>query len=428
MNPIGKTIRRIFNFRDGASGGDAEQKASAVSKLLGQGRETAWIGLAAPSWTGRSYEQLVREGYRKNVIANRSVRMVAESAAAVPMVLYRGGERITRHPLLDLLGRPNPLQSGNELIEALFSFLQIAGNAYLEIVDDARGVPGELYMLRPDRMKIVPGSSGWPIRFEYKVGGRTHAFPVDAKSGQSPIVHFRTFHPLDDFYGLSLLEACAFGIDIHNSAQCWNKSLLDNAARPSGALIFEPGEGRPGTLSEEQFTRLKAELEEQHQGASNAGRPFLLEGGLKWQQIAFSPSDMEFIQSKHVSAREIALAFGVPPMLLGIPGDNTYSNYQEANRALWRLTLLPLLQKTVATLNAFLTARFGDDLRLDFDRDAIPALQFEREALWKRVGGAAFLTTNEKRQALGFDPVAGGDALPGILAEQAMEQAKERAE
>ncbi len=229
MNPIGKTIRRFFNFRDGP-----EQKASAVSKLLGQGRETAWIGLAAPSWTGRSYEQLVREGYRKNVIANRSVRMVAESAAAVPLVLYRGGERISRHPLLDLLGAPNPLQSGNELIEALFSFLQIAGNAYLEIVDDASGVPGELYMLRPDRMKIVPGSSGWPIRFEYKVGGRTHAFPVDAKSGQSPIVHFRTFHPLDDFYGLSLLEACAFGIEqaipitatITRVERCTNQTAL----------------------------------------------------------------------------------------------------------------------------------------------------------------------------------------------------------
>ena len=230
MNPIGKTIRHFLNFRGGASVGNTEQKASAVGKLLGQGRETAWIGLAAPNWTGRSYEQLVREGYRKNVIANRSVRIVAEAAAAVPLILYRGGERITRHPLLDLLGGPNPLQCGNELIEALFSYLQIAGNAYLEIVDDARGIPGELYILRPDRMKIVPGSSGWPIRFEYKVSGRTHAFPVDAKSGQSPIVHFRTFHPLDDFYGLTLLEACAFGIDIHNSAQSWNKSLLDNPA------------------------------------------------------------------------------------------------------------------------------------------------------------------------------------------------------
>lgn len=423
MNPIGKTMKRFFRFGDGPAADPGavrpEQKTSAVGKLLGSGRETAWIGLPAPNWTGRSYEQLVREGYRKNVIANRSVRIVAESASAVPLVLYRGGERITRHPLLDLLSGPNPLQSGNELTEALFSFLQIAGNAYLEIVDDARGDPAELYILRPDRMKIVPGPSGWPARFEYKVAGRTHAFPVDARSGQSPIVHFRTFHPLDDFYGLTLLEACAFGIDIHNSAQSWNKSLLDNAARPSGALVFEPGEGRPGTLSEEQFTRLKEELEEQHQGAANAGRPFLLEGGLKWQQIAFSPSDMEFIQSKHVSAREIALAFGVPPMLLGIPGDNTYSNYQEANRALWRLTLLPLLQKTVATLNAFLTSRFGDDLRLDFDRDAVPALQFEREALWKRVGGAAFLTTNEKRQALGFEPIPGGDTLPGAVPEQA---------
>ncbi|MCH8322587.1 MAG: phage portal protein, partial [Proteobacteria bacterium] len=212
---------------------------------------------------------------------------------------------------------------------------------------------------------------------------------------KSPIMHLRTFHPEDDYYGLSPLEAAAFAIDIHNSSQNWNKALLDNSARPSGALVFEPSEGAPGHLSDEQFKRLKEELEENYQGAVNAGRPFLLEGGLKWQQIALSPQDMEFVQSKNISSREIALAFGVPPMILGIPGDNTYANYAEANRAIWRLTLLPLLEKICAGLNHWLVPRFGPDLRLDFDRDAIPALTFERDMLWNRVGMAPFLTSFE---------------------------------
>jgi len=96
------------------------------------------------------------------------------------------------------------------------------------------------------------------------------------------------------------------------------------------------------SLTQEQFDRLQFELESYHQGARNAGRPMLLEGGLDWKPMGFSPSDMEFQKTKEAAARDIAIAFGVPPMLLGIPGDATYANYQEANRAFFRLTRLNL--------------------------------------------------------------------------------------
>lgn len=407
-----QSLSTLYSRFKGAVGlPTTEVKTSAAARLKTQ-TETAWVGLGNPQWTTRSYEKLTTEGYRKNVVANRSVKILAESAASIPLTLYRGDEQLRSHPLLDLLARPNPMQSGAELLESLYSFLQIAGNSYLEGVTTTLGQVGELYVLRPDRMTVVPGPKGLPLRYDYKVGGNSHSFAVDQVNGKSPIMHMKVFHPQDDWYGLSPLEAAAYGIDIHNAAACWNKALFDNAARPSGALVFEPAEGEPGTLSDEQFTRLKGELEDQYQGTKNAGRPFLLEGGLKWQQIAFSPVDMEFISAKHVSAREIALAFGVPPMILGIPGDNTYANYAEANRALWRLTLLPLMEKTVAALNAWLVPQFGDDLRLTFDRDAITALTFERDALWTRLQTASFLTPNEKRAQLGFAPVDGGDELP----------------
>lgn len=394
------------------SGGDRyrlSKKASAVGGL--SAGQSAFLSIASPRWTGRSYEALVREGYKKNVVVNRCVRIVSESAASVPLMVYRGDKQIEKHPILDILARPNPLQSGKELLAGFYAFLEIAGNSYMEMVTAADGTPGELYVLRPERMRVVPGPDGWPARYEYKVGGKTHMFPVDAKSGASPVLHLRTFNPDDDHYGLSPLEPGAYGVDIHNAAANWNKALLDNAARPSGALMFEPSDGSPANLSDEQFRRLKEELEDSYQGAINAGRPFLLEGGLKWQQLSLTPHDMEFMQSKNVSAREIALAFGVPPMILGIPGDNTYANYQEANRVLWRLTLLPMLEKICAGLNNWLTPRFGPDLRIEYDKDAIPALTFEREAEWNRVGNAQFLTINEKRKALGFDPIEGGDKL-----------------
>ena len=146
----------------------------------------------------------------------------------------------------------------------------------------------------------------------------------------------------------SPIEAAAAAIDIHNTAARWNKALLDNSARPSGALVYT---ARDGNLTPEQYERLKAELEQGFQGAANAGRPLLLEGGLDWKSMSLTPKDMDFIEAKHVAAREIALALGVPPMLLGIPGDNTYSNYAEANRTFWRQTVLPLVNRTAKALS-----------------------------------------------------------------------------
>ncbi|MCF6195714.1 MAG: phage portal protein [Emcibacter sp.] len=386
-----------------------DKKQSAVARLLG-GTETLMLGLNEPRWSGRDYGSLADEGYRKNVITHRAVRIIAESAASVPLRLFRGDQKVTSHPLLDLLARPNPVQGRTAFFETAYAYLNIAGNSYLELVMGGDGLPAELYSLRPDRMKIIPGASGWPKAFSYGVAGREHLFPVDPVTGKSPVLHLKTFHPRDDHYGMSPLEAAAYSIDVHNGASAWNKALLDNSARPSGALVFEPKDGN-GALSREQFDRLKEEMEENFQGTGNARRPLLLEGGLKWQQMALSPADMDFINAKHVSAREIALAFGVPPMMMSIPGDNTYSNYKEANRALWRMTLLPMMDKMMSSLNHWLTPHFGDDLRLDYDFDIVPALGSDRQALWQRIGQADFLTINEKRAAVGLGAINGGDIL-----------------
>ena len=193
--------------------------------------------------------------------------------------------------------------------------------------------------------------------------------------------------------------------DVHNAASAWNKALLDNAARPSGALVYSAA---GGNLSEEQFERLKQELDENYRGAKNAGRPLLLEGGLDWKSLSLSPKDMDFIEAKHSSARDIALAFGVPPMLLGIPGDNTYSNYAEANRALYRQTVLPMAARLCEAIASWLAPAFGQEsgqvLALVPDLDQVSALAAERESLWARVNTAGFLSDDEKRAAVGYAP------------------------
>ena len=359
----------------------------------------AWHALGRPVWSARDPAVFAREGYAKNAIAYRCVRMIAEAAASAPLKVGPA-----EHPLARLLARPNPEQTGIELLEAFYGHLQVAGNTFLEAASIEDSSPTELYVLRPDRMSVIPGPDGWPIGWEHRAGDIVRRFERDPVTSEAPILHLKLFHPADDWYGLSPMEAAAFSIDIHNAGGAWNKALIDNAARPSGALVFT-GAGGADRLSEEQFQRLKQELEDMHVGAANAGRPMLLEGGLEWRPMSLSPSDMDFIEARYAAARDIALAFGVPPMLLGIPGDNTYSNYREANLAFWRQTALPLAIKGARGIEAWLGDRWPEAGRaaVRIDLDTVSALAVEREALWARIGGAEFLSEDEKRRMAGVE-------------------------
>jgi HK97 family phage portal protein len=361
------------------------------------------------SWGPRDYASLAREGVMQNAVAYRCVRMIAEAAASVPWLLYEGASEIESHPLLALLARPNAGEDGRALFERWYAFLQCAGNSYLEALLVGREVR-ELHVLRPDRMRAVAGQDGRVVAYTYTVDGRSSTIAPGRETGFMPVLHAALFHPLDDLYGFSPIEAASRAIDVHNAGGDWTKALLDNAARPSGALIYKGPDGAPG-LTDDQFQRLKRELEDAYQGAGNAGRPMVLEGGLDWKQMSYTPADLDFAKSRDAAAREIALAFGVPPMLLGIPGDNTFSNYREANLSFWRQTVLPLAGRTAAQLARWLAPRFGENLRLACDADAVDALAVDRESTWDKLNAAAFLTLNEKRQAAGYSPVEGGDII-----------------
>lgn len=387
-----------------------ERKDSAVGPMIALKR----VGRAI--WTPRNYRGFAREGYIQNVIAYRAIRMIAENVAAVldDAIIYENGEEMADHPLKAVLARPNPWQSGTELIDALVSYFKLHGDGFLEAVM-LDGELRELYALRPDRMKPIAGRRGYPQAWQYSVDGNTkHLFDMDLMPGeQLPIMHLREFHPLDDWMGLPPVEPAAFSIDVFNSAGNYNKALLDNSASPSGALVYErAGEDDDGTLTDDQFTRLKKELEDRYSGPKNAGRPMLLEGGLKWQAMGMSPKELEFVTGKREAAREIALAFGVPPMLLGIPGDNTYSNYQEARLALYEDTVLPLASKICTAITNWMEPSY-EGASVDYDEDRIPALVTRREKTWDRVASADFITTDEKREATGYGPYEPDASKPG---------------
>lgn len=387
----------VFDFLRRADKAVPEQKASATGPVI------AYSGSGRVAWSPRDTISLTKTGFLGNPIGFRAVKLIAEAAAALPLVLQDCDRRYEMHPVLDLVRRPNQVQGRAELFEAVYGQLLLSGNAYLEAVPGGGALPAELHVLRSDRMALVPGADGWPVAYDYTVGNRKHRF--DMAQGVAPICHIRSFHPQDDHYGFSPMQAAAVAVDVHIAASRWSKALLDNAARPSGAIVYKGSDGQ-SQLSGDQYDRLISEMEAHHQGARNAGRPMLLEGGLDWKPMGFSPSDMEFQKTKEAAAREIAIAFGVPPMLMGIPGDATYANYQEANRAFFRLTVLPLVGKVAASVSHWLSTFTGEEVELKADLDQVPALAAERDQQWARVGAADFLSVTEKRVLLGLPRIA----------------------
>jgi len=352
----------------------------------------ALTGPGGPNWGGRDGGALTRDGYLRNAVAYRCVRMVAEAAASVPLV--------TAHEAAAaLIRRPMPDMPGAAFLEGVYTQLQLAGNAYVEAVR----LPGEtagvaaLYPLQPASVRPVRDGRGWTEAFAVRER-RGERMIRREESGWSPVLHLKLFHPQDDLLGLPALAPARRALDLHNASADWAKALIDNSAKPSGALIYS-GHGR---MPPDQFERLKADLDALYSGAANAGRPLLLEGGLDWRAMSLSPADMDFLEARNSAAREIALALGVPPQLLGIPGDNTYANYREANLAFWRMTVLPLAEKMAASLSVWLDEPMGGDVDVRCDLDRVPALSAERESLWARLEGASFATLDEKRKLAGL--------------------------
>jgi len=376
-----------------------EQKASMTSPLL------VTAGSHQPLWTPRQYDSLAEEGYQKNMVVYRCVSLIARSVGSVHWRVYKDGKRMVEHPLLTLLQNPNPQQGLARFMEGLTAYLLLAGNVYIEAVAPSNE-PLELYLLRPDRVMVVPGVSGTPVSFQYTLNGRSVCIPVDPLNGGSRVLHIKTFNPLNDWYGMSPIEAAAHSIDQHNAVSSHNLFLLQNGGRPSGALRYS---GAP--LSEEQRQRLRQELRDAVEGARNSGRIIIMEGDFEWKEMGLSPKDLDFIQGKYLSAREIAQVFGVPPMLVGVPGESTFSNYKEARLHLWEDTILPHLEIIKSEFSNWLVPLFGTGLTLDYDTDSIPALAPKREALWGKIEKASFLTINEKRALVGYSPISNGDRL-----------------
>lgn len=368
--------------------------------------------------TPANYENFAEKGYNKNQLVYVCIHKIATSCAGIEWDLYKKKKgskdktEIEESPLIDLLDRPNPMQARAAFIESVIAYYLLAGNSYIEQVKgNLAAPPVELWSDRPDRMKIIGGINGYPRAYQYTSSGKNKLWEVDFVNMKSDILHLKTFHPTNDWYGLSPLQVAMMQVDQSNAGNKWNLSMLQNSATPSGVLQMEQTAANPrGNLTDEQFARLKKEMEENYQGSRNTGRPMLLEGGLKWQQMSISPKDMDFIKGAEVTEHAIAKIFGVPGEIIGL-GKTIYNNYEEARCAFYEETILPLMDYLQGELNRWLVPQYGEGMCLEYDKDDIEALQYKRQIKMTMLKDANFLTQNEKREAAGYEESEGWDVF-----------------
>ena len=361
-------------------------------------------------WTGHEYRQLATEGFENNPVVYACATKIAKAMGGIDLHLYRKtvGElrKVDKHPLLDLIYSPNPAWSGRQFIEKMATHLLIGGNSFVWADNGATRQPNQLWLFPPDRVNIHnPLNKLLPESYRYQNDGSEQIFPINRITGQCAVLHLKTVNPLNEWYGLSPMAAASYAIDIFNEGQKWNKSLLQNEGRPSGALQMREGkDGSVPFLSDEQFSRLKDDLAATHTGSENAGRPLLLEGGLEWKQIGLNSRDMDHRETMLTNARFIAGVYGVPPMLVNIPGESTYSNFEQAMMSFYADTVLPLLGSLLEDINRWLPRMFGDEkLFLWYDEEQIPALEPRRKEKSTRINNSEFMTVNEKREDMGLE-------------------------
>lgn len=399
-------------------------------KLLDRLRAAAmgWKSAGAPlpgfamapgvaSWSQWDFELFVRDAFRGNAYGYSAISMVARSCAGVPLLVYQRGpeglaEAAPDHALVRLLQRPSPDMSWPELCERMVICALTGGEAVgLGVGRNPVGTPPaasapfrELWNLRPDKVKPIPGERlGQVLGYEYSSKGGKVTLSTQE------VLRVLLVDPLDDLHGMPPAAPAAKAFDTSNSAQSYNKAILDNGGVPGTVFIADKDAEEPQFETEEARRKWLQQFELRHGGPNSAGRAALLRG-VTPHKIGADPKDMSWDKSMDRTACMIGLVYGVAPELLGIAGQKTYSNVREARAALYRETVLPMLDKLCAGLTRWWSV-FDPSVVVAYDKDDVEALQEDQGALWTRITAAWFLTVNERREALGYSPLPDGDQL-----------------
>lgn len=387
---------RLFDRLQRKSVSDENFRASNFESVLGR-----MLAGSRFFGVGRSYTAQVREGLSRNPYVYRCADLRATAVASLDPVIYDANdEAIPNHPLLQVLKAPNELMSWRDLVYRTQIDYVINGNAFIVPLTTIKGV-GELWPVSPGNVSAVEtGDIFEPVE----------TWQVSSAGGTAEVepwrmIHMHTVTDSNGVWGISPLEAAGLSIEQQSKAREWNVSLMDNGAKPS--IVVQD----PRHMSASSFEEFKARLNAGHAGASKAGSIMVLDDGKTISTAGFSARDMDYSQGVTTSAREIAIALGVPPELVGDSANKTYSNAQEANKEFAAHTIKPQADLFYSILTRKLAHLYPDVGRIGYDEGQIDGLKGDESSIISALTGCDFMTVNEKRARMSYGPVPGGDEV-----------------
>jgi HK97 family phage portal protein len=328
---------------------------------------------------------------------------IAQGVADAEWCLYteRNGElkEVENSPIMQLLDFVNPFQTFQEFIELHEIYMGLTGECFWVINRNKGGLPGEMWIVPPDKMSVVPSKKDFIAGYVYQIGGEK--IPLDKEL----VIHHKLPNPSNPYRGLGPVQALAYDLDSELYAGKWNRNFFYNSARPDGILSFD-------TLSEEQYNRLKLQWNERYRGTANAHKMALVEGAAKYQQISVSAKDMDFKELRLLNRDNILGIFGMPLSVMGITENVNRANAEAGDYTFARWIVTPRLNRLKNKLNEQFIPMwpYSENLYLDFD-DVVPESVEEKRALAESGIKSGYMTINEARELQGLDPLDDGDVL-----------------
>jgi HK97 family phage portal protein len=356
-----------------------------------------------------NFKTYVKEGYKNSDTLYKCISYLIRNAAAIPPVLYTNQDKedkIKKHPLLDMLNRPNPEQSGVAFIESVLGYKYLSGNSFQYAIRTKNGPPDELWALRPDRMQILAVPQKGIVGYRHE--------NIGADISPQDIGHLKYWNPDDDNQkgmGMSPVEAAALNIDMQIAGKKWNLALMQNGARPPGIWKV------PALMGKNERDSLEQKLNEKFAGATKAGKSPLFDGGLDWKPTGLQPAQMEWLDSLKYNGGSIANILNMPPQLIGDTSSSTYDNMEQAKAASYTEEIFPTLDDLYALWNWWLVPMYPDlkNAYLYYDKESVEVvqkmIQAQKTALAERsnemwMNGVG--TLNECREMCGL-PTLGTD-------------------
>lgn len=338
-----------------------------------------YMGLSEENLDPEGLERLINKFGNSTTWVYIAVKRISDALSQIPFSMRRAGQADNERPgprrpqdrgIMEFMLNPNPWQRWFDFCEALITSLELTGNAFIEIVKDNSGRPVEMYILNAARVTIIPDPRAYIAGYIFTVNGKHITFKAD------DVLHIKYHHPSNDYYGLSPLTAARVAIDVDKAANEWNQTFLLRGAWPAGAIETEQD------LAPEDLKRLQRQIKQTMQtGKDQAGRMLLLTGGLKYNALAITPKEADWMDARRMSRDEILSIFGVPYAVAGLFSTEQTTarsaGVEQQIKQFYRTTIFSKVDKILSAFNRQLIPMFRAGVELTPNYRHIPALQEE---------------------------------------------------